>query len=72
MEIALPVWLVDMLISLAVIFLVIDIEFLVRFNLYHFSCKIVRIENNIAVIVGILHRIYCFFLTLSINADYLV
>ena len=40
-EIALPVWLVDVLISLAVIFLVIDIEFLVRFNLYHFSSKIV-------------------------------
>lgn len=40
-EITLPVWLVDVLISLAVIFLVICVELLVRFNLHLFSYKIV-------------------------------
>ena len=40
-EIALPVWLVDVLISLAVIFLVICVELLIIFNLYCFAAVIV-------------------------------
>lgn len=38
-----PVWLVDVLISLAVIFLVIYVELLIIFNLYCFAAVIVRI-----------------------------
>lgn len=69
-EITLPVWLVDVLISLAVVFLIIDVEFLVRFNLYHSSSK--NVWNNTEVIIGILHLLLCLFLTLSVNANYLV
>ena len=65
-----PFGLVDVQISFAELFLVIDIEFLVRFSLYHSSSKIVW--NNIAVIIGILHLLLCLFLTLSVNTDYLV
>ena len=44
-----------MLISLAVLFLVIGVEFLIIFYLYFFSAEIVVIENNIAVIIGIMY-----------------
>lgn len=40
-EIALPVWLVDVLISLSVVFLVICVELLIIFNLYCFAAVIV-------------------------------
>lgn len=50
-----PFGLVDMLISLAVLFLVIGVEFLIIFYLFFFSAEIVVIENNIAVIIGIMH-----------------
>ena len=71
-EITLPVWLVDVLISLAVVFLIIDVESLVIFCLYCFSAEIVGIENDFTVVIGILYLLYSFILTLSINADYLV
>lgn len=72
-EIALPVWLVDVLINVSsLLFFVVGIELLVRINLYFFVYEIVGIENNIAVIVGILCLLYCLFLTLSIYADNLV
>lgn len=67
-----PFGLVDVLISFAELFLVIGIEFLIIFYLYFFSAEIVVIENNIAVIIGIMHFLYSLFFTLSINTDYLV
>ena len=71
-EIALPVWLVDVLIGLAVFFLVICVELLIRGNLYCFTAVIVRIENYNGIVVGCFHLLQCVSLTLSINADYLV
>lgn len=67
-----PFGLVDVMISLAELFLVIGIEFLIIFYLYCSSAEIVVIENNIAIIIGIMHFLYSLFLTLSINTDYLV
>ncbi len=70
-EIALPVWLFDVLIS-SIVFLFIDIESLIIFCLYYFSAEIVTIENDFTIIIGILHLLYSLFLTLSINTHYLV
>lgn len=67
-----PFGLVDVLISLAELFLVIGIEFLIIFYLYFFSAEIVVTKNNIAIIIGILNFLYGFILALSINTDYLV
>ena len=67
-EITLPVLLVDVLVRI----IIIRAELLVWFNLNYLTCEIFRVENNIAIIIGILHFLYGFILTLSINADYLV
>ena len=71
-EIALPVWLVDVLISFPVVFLIIDVESLIIFGFYSFSAEMVGTENDFTIVIGILYLLYCLFLTLSINADYLV
>ena len=67
-----PFGLVDVLISLAVIFLVICVELLIIFNLYCFAAVIVRIENDNGIVVGRFHLFQCVSLTLGINAHYLV
>lgn len=72
-EIALPVWLVDVLINIStLLFFVVSIELLVRIKLYFFVYEIVGIENDDRIIVGSLHLFKRIFLTLSINADNLV
>ena len=70
-EITLPIWLFDVLVS-PIVFLFMDIEFLIIFCLYYFSAEIVTIENDFTIIIGILHLLYSIFLTLSINTHYLV
>ena len=67
-EITLPVWLVDVLVRI----IIIRAELLVLFNLNYLTCEIFRVENNIAIIIGILHFLYGFILTLCINAHYIV
>lgn len=52
--------------------IIIRAELLVWFNLNYLTCEIFRVENNIAIIIGILHFLYGFILTISINTDYLV
>lgn len=65
-----PFGLVDVLISLAVLFLVIGVESLIIFCIYCFFAEIVAIENDFTIVIGILHLLYSLFLILSINADY--
>ena len=70
-----PVWLnsiFDVLIYHSNVFLEIGVKFLVFFYFYSFSAEIVVIDNNIAVVIGVLYLLYRLFLILSINADYLV
>lgn len=67
-----PFGLVDVLISLAVLFLVIGVESLIIFCLYCFAAVIVRIENDNGIIVGRFHLFQCVSLTLGINADTLL
>ena len=62
----------DVLIYHSNVFLEIGVKFLIFFYFYSFSAEIVVIDNNIAVVIGILYLLYRLFLTLSINADYLV
>lgn len=72
-EIALPVWLVDVLINISsLLFFVVSIKLLIRIKLYFFAYEIIRIKDDVAIIVGLLCLLYCLFLTLGINADYLV
>ena len=55
-EIALPVWLVDVLINIStLLFFVVSIELLIRIKLYFFVYEIVGIENDDRIIVGFLH-----------------
>ena len=70
-----PVWLnsiFDVLIYHSNVFLEIGVKFLVFFYFYSFSAEIVVIENNIAVVIGVLYLLYCLFLTLGVNTHYLV
>lgn len=74
-EITLPVWLVDVLIISTILFILFISRFVVLivvFDFYFLAGEIVRVENNIAAVIGILHLLYSLFLALSINANYLV
>lgn len=72
-EIALPVWLVDVLINISsLLFFVVSIKLLIRIKLYFFVYKIAGIENDDRIIVGCLYLFKRIFLTLGIYADNLV
>lgn len=63
---------VYVLIGFAVVLLIVDIELLVVFNLYSFSTEIVRIKNNIRIIVGCFYLFQCVFLVIGIYTYHLV
>lgn len=70
-----PFGLVDVLIISTILFILFISRFVVLivvFDFYFLAGEIVRVENNIAAVIGILHLLYSLFLTLCINADYLV
>ena len=72
-EIALPIWLVDVLINIStLLFFVVSIELLIRIKLYFFVYEIAGIENDDRIIVGCLYLFKRIFLTIGVNADNLV
>ena len=64
--------LVDVLIISVVRFVIRFVELIILFDFYFIPTKIVIVEYNSALVVGILNFLLCFFHTLGINADYLV